>query len=83
MMRSDEVNFYTYLYYQRVHKKKLVNGASPGTKAWDFFKKVNNISNPRTKNISELTYNNGNFPIIPYGLELYKDFGKDKVYIFK
>jgi len=116
MMRSDEVNFYTYLYYQRVHKKKLVNGASPGTKAWDFFKKVNNISNPQTikllkeigtdyviihfdkysegmipyplkrffsENISELTYNNGNFPIIPYGLELYKDFGKDKVYIFK
>ncbi len=116
MMRSDEVNFYTYLYYQRIHKKKLVNGALPGTKAWDFYKQTNNISDPQTvkllkevgtdyviihfgkysegmisyplkrffsENISELTYNNGNYPIIPYGLKLYKDFGKDKVYIFR
>ncbi len=114
MMRSDESSYYTYLYYQRIHKKKLVNGAKPGTEAWDFFEKVNNISNPQTvrllreigtdyviihfdkykegptpyplkrfvANIS-VTYNNGNPPVIPCELNLYKDFGSTKVYVLE
>ena len=49
MVRSDEAAFYTYLFWQRLHKKKLVNGASPeNMRAWEFFLKVQDLSNPET-----------------------------------
>jgi len=48
MMRTDEVSYYSYLYYQRIHKKKLVNGAEPGTKAWEFYLKIKDLEKPST-----------------------------------
>jgi hypothetical protein len=49
MMSANEVSFSNYLFWQRVHKKKMVNGASPGsTESWKFFQQVNDISNPVT-----------------------------------
>lgn len=49
MMYSNEASFYTYLFWQRIHKKKLVNGAArDNEKAWDFFEKVKNLDNSNT-----------------------------------
>jgi hypothetical protein len=49
MTSSDESAFYTYLFWQRIHRKKLVNGASPdNARAWAFFEKVKDLSNPET-----------------------------------
>lgn len=49
MMKSDEASFYTYLFWQRIHKKKLVNGAArDNEKAWDFFEKVKNLDDSNT-----------------------------------
>lgn len=49
MMNSDEAAFYTYLFWQRIHKKKLVNGAArDNEKTWDFFEKVKNLDDPNT-----------------------------------
>ena len=129
MMSSIDASHYTYLFFQRVHKKKLVNAAPPGSKAWEFYKKVNDISNAQSvkllkeigtdyviihfnkykegmipyqikkfysidlssityngsnsTDLSSITNNEGNSPIVPYGLKLYKDFGNDKVFVFK
>lgn len=49
MMKSDEASFYTYLFWQRIHRKRMVNGASPDNqKAWDFYQRVNDLSDPET-----------------------------------
>jgi hypothetical protein len=49
MMKSDEAAFYTYLFWQRIHKKRMVNGATPdNTEAWEFFEKVRDLTNPDT-----------------------------------
>jgi hypothetical protein len=49
MTSSDESAFYTYLFWQRIHKKKLVNGASPdNARAWALFEKVKDLDNPAT-----------------------------------
>jgi hypothetical protein len=49
MMRWDEAAIYTYYFWQRIHKKKLVNGASPeNARAWAFFEKVRNLGDPQT-----------------------------------
>lgn len=49
MMLPQEVSFSNYLFWQRIHKKKMVNGASPGqTEAWQFFQKIKDISDPTT-----------------------------------
>jgi hypothetical protein len=49
MMPADEASFYSYTFWQRVHKKRLVNGAAPNnTDAWAFFEKVRDLSNPET-----------------------------------
>ena len=49
MMQPDEAAFYTYLFWQRIHKKRMVNGAWPDNpRAWDFYEEVNNLSNPDT-----------------------------------
>jgi hypothetical protein len=49
MIRADHIGFYTYLFWQRVHQRKLVNGALPNNaQAWVFFKKVEDLANPQT-----------------------------------
>ena len=49
MMPADEASFYSYMFWQRVHKKRLVNGAAPNnTEAWAFYEKVRDLSNPET-----------------------------------
>lgn len=47
MMASDQAAFYTYPFWQRVHKKRMVNGASPSNApAWKFYQDVGDLSNP-------------------------------------
>ena len=47
MMNSDEFPFYSYLFWQRIHKKRLVNGAVRNNKiTWDFFEKIKNLDDP-------------------------------------
>lgn len=49
MTTNDEFAFYTYLFWQRIHKKKLVNGATrDNAAAWAFFEKVKNLDDPQT-----------------------------------
>lgn len=40
-----------YLFYQRIHQKRLVNGAPPGTYADQVKKEIINIANPKTPGI--------------------------------
>ncbi|MBI4845327.1 MAG: DUF3108 domain-containing protein [Candidatus Omnitrophica bacterium] len=40
-----------YILYQRVHEKKLINGALPGTYAYEVFQKIIDIENPNTAGI--------------------------------
>jgi len=40
-----------YLFYQRIHQKRLVNSSFPGTRADKIKKKIINISNPETPGI--------------------------------
>lgn len=55
MTTSDEPAFYTYLFWQRIHKKKLVNGASrDNAAAWDFFEKVKDLDHPQTPALLKL-----------------------------
>lgn len=49
MVRWDEAASYDYLFWQRIHGKRLVNGASPdNAAAWQFFERVSDPSNPDT-----------------------------------
>ncbi len=49
MVRFDEAAHYTYPFWQRIHKKKLVNGASPDiAPAWEFLQQVSDLANPAT-----------------------------------
>jgi hypothetical protein len=49
MMPADEASFYSYVFWQRIHKKRLVNGAIPNNlDAWAFYEKVRDLSNPET-----------------------------------
>ena len=49
MMKSGEASFYTYLFWQRIHKKRMVNGASPSNrKAWEFYERVHDLADPET-----------------------------------
>ena len=49
MMDRDEASFYSYLFWQRIHKKRLVNGATRSNeKAWEFFERVRDLDNPKT-----------------------------------
>lgn len=42
MMPNDEASFYTYLLWQTMHGKRIVNGAAPAQKeAWSLYSKVN------------------------------------------
>jgi len=114
MTPNDEPAFYTYLFWQRIHKKMLVNGASPdNTRAWALFEQVKDLANPQTPAlletegvkyvivhremyqeglipaplkryftvpVSDMVYNRGRVPSIPYSLKLYKTFGTDTVF---
>jgi len=42
---------YDYLLYQRIHQKKLVNGAKLGTHAYKIKKMINNVSSSKTPKI--------------------------------
>lgn len=46
----DEKN-YRYLFYQRIHKKRMINGAREGTLADDLRKSIRDIKNPLTSQI--------------------------------
>jgi hypothetical protein len=49
MVRFDEASYYSFPYWQRLHQKRLVNGASPdNAQAWDFYLKVRDLSDPGT-----------------------------------
>lgn len=49
MVSFDESSFYSYPFWQRVHGKRLVNGAFPANaEAWDFFTKVRDLGDPAT-----------------------------------
>ena len=49
MMRWEQASFYTYLFWQRIHGKRLVNGASPeNAQAWAFFEKAKDLDDPQT-----------------------------------
>ncbi|MCK5305564.1 MAG: hypothetical protein KAJ66_00335 [Candidatus Omnitrophica bacterium] len=47
----EEDDTVIYLFNQRVHQKKLVNGAPKGTEAYSTNEKIRDILNPQTKNI--------------------------------
>ncbi|MFA7008396.1 MAG: hypothetical protein WC204_05985 [Elusimicrobiales bacterium] len=52
MMPNDEGAFSTYLLWQIVHRKRLVNGAGPAQKeAWAFYNKVNYPANRQTMDL--------------------------------
>ncbi|OGR97389.1 MAG: hypothetical protein A2V88_07150 [Elusimicrobia bacterium RBG_16_66_12] len=47
MMPYDEASFYEYLFWQRIHGKRLVNGAPRGNgTAWAYFERVRDLSKP-------------------------------------
>jgi hypothetical protein len=47
MAANDDFSFYTYTFWQRLHHKKLINGASrDNEKAWELFEKIKDISDP-------------------------------------
>ena len=49
MMNRDESSASTYFFWQRIHKKKLINGTTrDNEKAWSFFEEVNDLGNPQT-----------------------------------
>jgi len=80
MMNRDDAAFYRYLYWQRIHKKRLVNGSAPIYKdSWDFYQRVRDLSKPGA--IEELRRAGVKFVIvhagyyaegpIPYALKRY------------
>jgi hypothetical protein len=49
MMKNDRSSFYTYLFWQRIHRKRMVNGATPDNKeAWNFYQQVEDLSSEET-----------------------------------
>lgn len=48
MFQYDDSITYSYLLYRKIHKKKLVTGARPGTEEWKFYRKVHDIYNQET-----------------------------------
>jgi hypothetical protein len=49
MMEYNKASFYTYLFWQRIHRKRMVNGAAPLNKeAWDFYQQVKDLSSDET-----------------------------------
>jgi hypothetical protein len=49
MTLNDESAYYTYLFWQRIHRKKLLNGASKkNISAYSLYLKVRDLNNPLT-----------------------------------
>jgi hypothetical protein len=49
MVRFDEAASYTYPFWQRIHGKRLVNGAAPDNpRAWSIFERIQDLSDPET-----------------------------------
>lgn len=49
MVYYADATFYSYLFWQRIHRKKLVNGASPeNAAAWAFWTQVRDLTHPET-----------------------------------
>jgi hypothetical protein len=49
MMPGDEIAFYRYLFWQRIHGKRMVNGAVAYNKpAWALYEKINDLSLPES-----------------------------------
>lgn len=49
MMPGDEASFYQYVFWQRIHKKRMVNGAlSENKPAMELYQKVSDLSDPET-----------------------------------
>jgi hypothetical protein len=49
MASFDEAAHYTYPFWQRIHRKRLVNGASPqDARGWTLYEQVKDIAGPRT-----------------------------------
>lgn len=42
---------YDYMFYQTIHEKKMVNGASPGTKYFGIRQKISKLDHPQTAGI--------------------------------
>jgi len=52
MMKTEEAAFYTYVFWQRIHQKRMVNGATPNNAAaCNFYQKVKDLSNPETPDL--------------------------------
>ena len=52
MMKHDRASFYTYLFWQRIHRKRMVNGAAPDNKeAWNFYQQVEDLSAEETQKL--------------------------------
>jgi hypothetical protein len=117
MVAYDESSFYSYPFWQRLHGKRLVNGATPGnTDAWAFYSKVRDLANPQAPGLlksagvnyvivhkgmyaegpipyalkryytpgrAAMTFDGGVPPPIPEGLELYRAFGADLVFVLR
>jgi hypothetical protein len=51
LTRNISFKYFDYLFWQRIHQKPLVNGASPGTYADKIRKEIVDITNPKTPGI--------------------------------
>lgn len=52
MVAFDEAAFYDYPFWQRVHRKRLVNGATPdNVPAWELYEKARDLGNPQTPSL--------------------------------
>lgn len=93
MVRSIEERYNKYVFYQRIHQKRTINGAHEGTIADAFRKKLVDITNPDVPPL--LSYLGAKYVIIHkdiyqlsemdkidnmYGLSFVKDFSTARVY---
>jgi len=66
---------YDFLFYQRIHQKPLINGASIGSKGYEVRKKIANLKNPATPGI--LKYLGAKYVIVH--LDKYKGYRSAEV----
>lgn len=95
LVSSDNAGHYDYLFYQRIHQKRLVNGALKGTPADKVRVRLEDITNPRTPEKLRLLgvkyviihldrYQPGEKPVIAISrLKLVKRFKNVQVYEVK
>jgi len=94
LVKSDDVINYDYMFSQRIHSKRLVNGSSPYTEAEEWRIKVKNISDPDVPAllsylkvkyvVLHLDKYRGKKQRVPYvpksGLKIVKTFKNSRVY---